>query len=155
MDSTTLESTTSENTTAENLLSESSSFDPFPMIIGIIVAVVVLLVVIGVAGGIAFWLRRKKRTNGGSAEAYVFDIDSTAANEPNATSVEMYEAKKEELGATSSFIITDIEIQHQIGGGNFGDVYQGLWQDTTVVALKKLKGDEQLKEFEAEVNTLK
>ena len=51
--------------------------------------------------------------------------------------------------------MTDIEIQHRIGGGNFGEVYRGLWQDTTVVALKKLKGVEQLKEFEAEANTLK
>src|SRR5690606_8509295 len=98
-----------------------------PVIIGTIAAVV-LLVAIGVAGGIAVWRRKKKRTNQSFLSV--------------------------ELPAISGFI-TDIEIQHRIGGGNFGDVYCGLWQDTTVVALKKLKGIEQLKDFEAEVNTLK
>ena len=86
----------------------------------------VLLVVIGVTGGLAFWWRRTRK----------------------------HASENIELTVTSGFM-TDIKIQHQIGGGNFGAVYRGLWQDTTVVALKKLKGIEQLKEFETEVNTLR
>src|SRR5690606_18344956 len=99
-----------------------------PVIIGI-AAVIILL---GVAVFIAVWWRKTKQTNKGM-EMYAVGVDLS----------------------TSSGSITDIEIQQQIGGGNFGEVYRGLWQDTTVVALKKLKGIEQLKEFETEVNALK
>ena len=111
---------------------ESSSGTSIPVIIGIIAAVVVLvLLVIGVTGCLVFWRMRRKQTR--KSEMYAVGVN---------------------LSAISGFM-TDIEIQHQIGGGNFGDVYRGLWQDTTVVALKKLKGFEQLKEFETEVNTLR
>ena len=32
-----------------------------------------------------------------------------------------------------------LKLQHQLGSGNFGDVWQGLWNDTTKVAIKTLK----------------
>ena len=102
--------------------------NPLLMIIGIVSAV--LIVAIVVIGVIVTWKRKRKQT----------------AEHINASV---------ELSATNGSIVTGIEIQHQIGGGNFGEVYRGLWQATTVVALKKLKGVEQLKEFEAEANTLK
>ena len=146
------------------------------MIIGIVV-VVILLVAIGVAAGFAFWWRKRKNQasnttakkgrknvelNAMSVEInapIVLDVsrDSGANEETKSIELDSTErsSKNVELTATSGYTITDIEIQHQIGGGNFGEVYQGLWQDTTVVALKKLKGVEQLKEFEAEANTLK
>ena len=43
--------------------------------------------------------------------------------------------------------ITDIEVLERLGGGQFSDVYRGLWMGTTVVALKQLKKEEQLDEF--------
>jgi hypothetical protein len=51
-------------------------------------------------------------------------------------------------------LLADIKIQRQLGGGQFGQVYKGVWQDTTDVALKKLKS-EGIEDFKKEVNTLK
>src|SRR5687768_16935146 len=35
----------------------------------------------------------------------------------------------------------------RIGSGNFGDVYRGLWQGTTKVALKKITNDDLAQEI--------
>ena len=64
--------------------------------------------------------------------------------------------------------ITDIEIQEKLGAGNFGEVYKGLWKVTkfptlgiifpkgvTPVALKKLKDEKQMEEFQKEAEILK
>jgi hypothetical protein len=62
--------------------------------------------------------------------------------------------------------LKDIKIYERLGGGNFGIVYRGLWQvqleilqfsifqDTTPVALKKLKNKEQFTEFIHEAEAL-
>ena len=40
-------------------------------------------------------------------------------------------------------------MNERLGGGNFGDVYKGMYAGS-VVALKKLKSEEQLEEFRRE-----
>ena len=42
-----------------------------------------------------------------------------------------------------------------MGGGQFGDVYRGIWQKSTVVALKKPKSQEGLEEVENESAVLR
>ena len=59
------------------------------------------------------------------------------------------------ISLETRFQIKDIQIQNRLGGGNFGEVYRGLWKSITPVALKKLKDEEQLKEFEKEAEILK
>lgn len=65
--------------------------------------------------------------------------------------------KRESALPKDSFHIEDIEIEEKLGGGNFGEVYKGLWRGVTPVALKKLKDEKQLQEFtkEAEIFKLK
>lgn len=43
-----------------------------------------------------------------------------------------------------------ILVLERLGGGNFGDVYKGIWNGATIVALKRLKTEEQLEEFRRE-----
>jgi len=49
--------------------------------------------------------------------------------------------------------VEDVVIGEEIGAGNFGKVYKGVWQDTTSVALKELVSD-RLNDFLAEANIL-
>jgi len=65
------------------------------------------------------------------------------------------------LGANSSSAhekdipeLTDIEVKSKIGEGNFSEVFQGLWNQTTPVALKKLKDKSKFDEFRREASTL-
>ena len=50
--------------------------------------------------------------------------------------------------------VSDIEIKERLGGGQFGDVYRGVWQGTTAVALKKLKNIGQFESFVTEASML-
>ena len=43
----------------------------------------------------------------------------------------------------------NLEVLERLGGGNFGDVYKGIYKGS-VVALKGLKTEEQLEEFRRE-----
>mmetsp|Transcript_13854 Transcript_13854/g.19241 ORF Transcript_13854/g.19241 Transcript_13854/m.19241 type:complete len:752 (-) Transcript_13854:300-2555(-) len=54
----------------------------------------------------------------------------------------------------SAISISNIQIQEKLGGGNFGEVFKGIWNGTTPVALKKLKSREQLQEFAQEAKVL-
>jgi len=56
--------------------------------------------------------------------------------------------------STKGIEIKNIVIRERLGGGNFGDVYRGIWMDTTEVALKKLKSVEHIEEFALEASTL-
>lgn len=55
---------------------------------------------------------------------------------------------------SQSMLLTDIKIDYRIGGGSFGDVYKGVWNGTTPVALKMLKDASQMIEFEKETRLL-
>ena len=57
--------------------------------------------------------------------------------------------KAEVLGVDK---IEDVEVLEKLGSGNFGEVYRGVWQGTTFVALKRLTGD--ISEFRREASTL-
>jgi len=50
--------------------------------------------------------------------------------------------------------VENIEIKERLGGGNFGDVWRGLWNGQTEVALKSLKVEEKLQEFMREAKML-
>jgi len=50
--------------------------------------------------------------------------------------------------------IDNIKILERLGGGNFGDVYRGIWNGTTDVALKQLKSKEHFEEFLHEASML-
>jgi hypothetical protein len=52
--------------------------------------------------------------------------------------------------------VVDVVVGRRLGGGHFGDVYSGVWQDCISVALKRVKaeGDKGLAEFQAELTVL-
>ena len=50
--------------------------------------------------------------------------------------------------------VENIEIGTRLGGGNFGEVFEGTWNGTTKVALKKLKSNEAFEEFAREATVL-
>ncbi len=50
--------------------------------------------------------------------------------------------------------IEDIQIGRVLGAGSFGQVYEGLWQGTTKVALKKVMDPEQFGAFVQEAAML-
>lgn len=47
-----------------------------------------------------------------------------------------------------------ITVQEKLGGGNFGEVYKGIWNDTTPVALKQLKDENDIQGFLNEATLL-
>ena len=47
-----------------------------------------------------------------------------------------------------------IEIKERLGGGNFGDVYRGIWDGTAEIALEELKNSSQMESFEHEAYVL-
>jgi hypothetical protein len=103
-----------------------SDSDNTTLIVAIVVALVVVAVVASGVVGFLYW--RKKNATETSAE--LIPLQSNWKT------------------------ITDIKILERLGGGNFGEVYRGIWQSTTFVALKKLKDAEHYKEFEREASML-
>lgn len=51
--------------------------------------------------------------------------------------------------------LTDIQISKTLAFGNFGRVYEGIWQGTTKVALKQLHSRQDIEEFTKEIDLLK
>lgn len=49
--------------------------------------------------------------------------------------------------------LTNVQIFERVGGGNFGDVFKGKWNQTPV-AMKRLKGQEEANEFKKECEVL-
>ena len=50
--------------------------------------------------------------------------------------------------------LTNIVIEEKLGSGNFGEVYRGLWDKATPVALKKMKSGQFFAQFEHEARLL-
>ena len=50
--------------------------------------------------------------------------------------------------------LDNVNVDKFIGSGSFGEVYRGLWNNVTPVALKKLKYTDHMKEFMDEAVTL-
>jgi serine/threonine protein kinase len=55
----------------------------------------------------------------------------------------------------SKDLMSNIEIKKKIGKGAFGEVFIGLWNGTTDIAMKKLNQTENKNEFIKESNLLK
>lgn len=93
----------------------------------------------GIAAGIAFFFMRKRRKLGKDA-----NLEQELKQLPD-------------LSRTQSAMITpmlnDIEIKEKLGGGNFGEVYLGMWNSAPVAA-KKLKDPSNQAEFKKELDTL-
>ena len=51
--------------------------------------------------------------------------------------------------------LKNITVKEKIGGGHFGEVFQGIWLENTTVALKRITGVNLLEEFENELSILK
>lgn len=58
------------------------------------------------------------------------------------------------MAKSGAYLEQEIEIGKKVGGGAFGEVYEGVWRSTSV-ALKKLHDEEQISEFLAESKVLK
>lgn len=102
---------------------------------GVLVLAVILAVVIVV-------IRRRYKHK----DHVVLDRESSVYQSThNTINLEMKTSRE------STSIITDVEIKQKIGGGNFGDVYKGLWKGSIDVALKKTKNDSLQFEKEAAV----
>lgn len=63
-------------------------------------------------------------------------------------------AKRDSNVVNSWKPMDDVTVMERLGGGNFGDVYKGIWAGTTLVALKRLKSAEQMQEFSHEASVL-
>ena len=50
--------------------------------------------------------------------------------------------------------VYDIKILELLGDGNFGEVFRGMWQGTTEVALKKLRNQDDFNQFANEAAIL-
>jgi serine/threonine protein kinase len=54
---------------------------------------------------------------------------------------------------TRSIYVKDIRIVRRLGGGNFGEVYEGVWHGSTPVALKQVQS-QQIDDFLREASML-
>ena len=94
------------------------------------------------------WIRKKKR-----------DASESRDNEVTLNTIELNDIspsnKEESVLAQNGVYLDNIVIEEKLGGGEYGEVYRGLWNDTTNIACKSLKQEAQTKEFENEVSILK
>lgn len=51
-------------------------------------------------------------------------------------------------------LIQNVVVQEKLGSGNFGSVYKGIWNEKTLVALKKLNSSENIQQFLSEAKML-
>jgi hypothetical protein len=62
------------------------------------------------------------------------------------------------LTVDGTVTLRDLTLREKLGGGNFGEVFRGIWMrngNPEDVALKRLKSKEQFQEFMDEVHTLR
>ena len=64
--------------------------------------------------------------------------------------------RTEQPSSTANIYLTDITIDHRLGCGKFGEVFLGIWNETTQVAMKKLRNSDSSedKQFENETALL-
>ncbi len=65
-----------------------------------------------------------------------------------------HESEETLLELTEWQQIRQVGILQRLGGGQFGDVYKGLMEGNTEVALKKLRSNDFSREFQNEVKIL-
>jgi len=109
--------------------------------IAVAVPVFVIIVVILVVVAVLLFIRKKKK-------------EKKEVIEPSielATTSKKHQSDFMDVLAQSK--ISDIEIGDEIGAGQFGRVYKGIWLSTTPVALKELISD-KLKDFVQEASIL-
>jgi mannitol-specific phosphotransferase system IIBC component len=91
------------------------------LILGIVFGVFGCLLLAGI---LAFVIIRKKRQNKGEKKE---KVPKSKKNSKSASMVETSDVAMETI-KKDRFKISDIEIQKKLGGGNFGEVYKGLWK---------------------------
>jgi hypothetical protein len=124
----------STSTVPDNINEQpSESTDNVVIIIPSVAGVVVIVLVISVV--LFVWLRKRKQRS---------EDDEDAPQEMHTKSTEL----------DPDVYLQDVVIKGKLGSGNFGEVYKGLWQGTTEVALKSLSGSDNPEVFMHEAKIL-
>lgn len=136
----------------------SRNFQAVGIAVGVIVGFLLLLFCILSA----IFLVRKKRSQKQDSEKEPKKPKQDSQKEPKKP--KQKEKKKEkskdktqdeiDLELNNVLAVDDVEIKEELGGGNFGQVYRGVWQGNTEVACKLLKDSTHMKEFAQEVQML-
>eukprot|EP01117_Protostelium_nocturnum_P012211 TRINITY_DN4486_c0_g1_i2.p1 TRINITY_DN4486_c0_g1~~TRINITY_DN4486_c0_g1_i2.p1 ORF type:complete len:915 (+),score=209.93 TRINITY_DN4486_c0_g1_i2:79-2823(+) len=105
------------------------------LIVGVVVGVLFILIVVAV---VVFLLLRRRRNNEESSS----ELETNNQNE----SIRMSKLKSPPLQkkdhTTSVTFLNNIRLEAKIGSGNFGDVYRAIWNNTTTVAAKRIKTED-------------
>jgi hypothetical protein len=120
-----------------------------------------LLLIAGATAAAIFFVKRRRNQRGISAAAGNEGGKAELHKEPIA--IEMARSPSMDLArskgrspppvAQRSVLLDDIEVKYKIGQGNYGEIYYGIWNGQTPVALKKLKSD-KTKQFDSEAGIL-
>ena len=164
-----------ETDNENNLISNNNNNNNNNNNVTIIVTVIVVVVVIITSVLILFFIirRRKQRTNkddkyetstNNSIEmnknnhnyygTKLSETNNSNENNNKNSSDGVYGNYLKEISKVEVNPLKDIIIINKLGNGNYGEVYSGKWNQTTDVALKKLKSKEQYKEFITEATLL-
>lgn len=113
---------------------------------GLLLIVVIIFIVLRKKQKQGFQLSSIEMSSTYSPPSISNSVDSTIAR----SSASRYSIKPaEEIRE-----VQDIEIKERLGGGFFSDVFRGVWEKTTPVALKKLKLASAMEEFLREATLL-
>jgi len=127
----------SSSTSSTNSTSSTSSEDSTKITVAILIPLLILIVVI--VGGAIFLINKRRK--------------SRNRNSPTPISIQ-HESRGTLVMDEKMIQLRNMKILEKIGEGNFADVYQGKWNESTNVALKQLKSSEHMKEFSKEVSIL-
>ena len=138
------DSSTTENNSGNiisgNVIENSSENSSNKTVIAIAVAVPLAFLLIFAI--LIFFLIRRRRNNK--------KVDNESPKDvPKSASIELSNRTVKSMG-----LIKEVKILEKLGGGKFGEVFLGEW-NTVSVALKKLRSQESLSEFEKEADVLR